>query len=50
MGVFFAIVGAIIIGFGWLLHLRGQAKGRRARTWPTTRGTVLSSEVVYGRC
>jgi hypothetical protein len=46
MGVFFAVVGAIIIGVGWLLHLRAQSHGRRAQAWPTTQGTVLSSEVV----
>jgi hypothetical protein len=46
MGVFFAIVGAIIIGLGWLVHLRAQANGRKAGQWPTAAGTVLTSEVV----
>jgi len=45
MGVFFAVVGAIIIGLGWLAHLRAQAKGHKARQWPTAKGTVLTSEV-----
>ena len=46
MGVFFAIVGAIVIGLGFLVHTRAQAKGRRAQLWPTTKGAVLTSEVV----
>jgi hypothetical protein len=45
MGVVFAIAGAIIIGLGFLVHMRAQAKGRRAQLWPTTKGTVLTSEV-----
>jgi hypothetical protein len=45
MGVFFAITGAIIIGLGFLLHMRAQAQGRKAQLWPTTKGTVLTSGV-----
>lgn len=45
MGVFFAIVGAIIIGLGFLVHMRIQAQGRKAQLWPTTKGAVLSSDV-----
>jgi len=46
MGVFFAIAGAIIIGLGFLVHMRVQAQGRKAGQWPTAAGTVLTSEVV----
>jgi len=45
MGVFFAIVGAIIIGLGFLLHTRVHAKGRLAQLWPTTPGTILTCAV-----
>jgi hypothetical protein len=45
MGVFFAIAGAIIIAIGFLVHLRAQAKGRKAQLWPTTKGAVLTSDV-----
>jgi hypothetical protein len=45
MGVVFAIAGAIIIGLGFLLHMRAQAKGRKAQLWPTTKGTILTSEI-----
>jgi hypothetical protein len=45
MGVFFAITGAIIIAIGFLVHLRAQAKGRKAQLWPTTKGAVLTSDV-----
>ncbi len=45
MGFFFAITGAIIIGIGFLAHMRIHAQGRKAQLWPTTKGTVLSSEV-----
>jgi len=45
MGVVFAIAGAIIIGIGLLVHLRAQATGRKAQLWPTTKGTVLTSDI-----
>jgi hypothetical protein len=45
MGAFFAILGLVVIGGGWLFHLRIQAKGRKAQAWPTTKGTVVSSDV-----
>jgi hypothetical protein len=46
MGLFFVILGFVAIGAGWLWHLRIQGRWRRAETWPTTGGTVLSAEVV----
>lgn len=38
-------IGALVIGAGYLVHSRIQAKGRKARDWPTTSGQVLSSDV-----
>ena len=44
--MFFAVVGLLIIGLGWWLHLRIQAKGKKAQAWPTTAGTVTGSAVM----
>jgi hypothetical protein len=44
LGVTLAGVAILLIGLA--VQLRTRAKGRRAQLWPTTRGIILSSEVV----
>ena len=45
MGFALIIFGLPFLALGWWLHLRARAKGTKAALWPTTQGTVLTSEV-----
>ncbi|HEY3797789.1 MAG TPA: DUF3592 domain-containing protein [Caulobacteraceae bacterium] len=45
MNGLFIVLGLIILVIGWFFQRGVRAKGAKAQQWPTTAGTVISSQI-----